>query len=189
MGRRRAFAHTELLDSVEKLLLEHGYDGFHLKLLSEHLPGARSTIYQYYKNREEIVAACMKRVMLRTLERAQVVDETEPMRAIRELLDIYVDNCKLHQIVGDAKKINPSQSVSTEKDLQFVEDAHNELKKQLSRVFLQAREEGHLRSDVPLPVLFGIFFQLIDTPNYLDIPKQQWTDFLYLVFMDGASHK
>ena len=79
MGRKQSFTETELLDTTKKLVLEHGYDGFHLKLLSQHLSGARSTIYQYYSNKEEIVAACMKRVIAKVLENCSAIDETDPM--------------------------------------------------------------------------------------------------------------
>ena len=63
MGRRHVFTRSELLDHAKRMLLEHGYEGFQLKSLSTRLPGARSTIYQYFANKEEIVAACMRRIM------------------------------------------------------------------------------------------------------------------------------
>ncbi|MGO4180974.1 TetR/AcrR family transcriptional regulator, partial [Paenibacillus sp. TAF43_2] len=106
MGRKQSFTETELLDTTKKLVLEHGYDGFHLKLLSQHLSGARSTIYQYYSNKEEIVAACMKRVIAKVLENCSAIDETDPMDALEQLLLIYVEESTLHQLLGDSSKIS-----------------------------------------------------------------------------------
>lgn len=89
MGRKQAFTKSELLDHTKKVLLEHGYDGFQLKLLSKNLVGARSTIYQYYANKEEIVAACMKRTMENVLQKASAIDETDCMNALQHLLEVY----------------------------------------------------------------------------------------------------
>ncbi|WP_256701538.1 hypothetical protein [Paenibacillus sp. P3E] len=44
MGRKQAFTKSELLDQTKQLLLQHGYEGFQLKLLSQNLVGARSYI-------------------------------------------------------------------------------------------------------------------------------------------------
>lgn len=186
MGRKQSFTETELLDTTKKLVLEHGYDGFHLKLLSQHLSGARSTIYQYYSNKEEIVAACMRRVMATVLQNALAIDETDPMDALEQLLLIYVEESSLHKLLGSSYKINTSNSAAAARDLEFIEEAHMTLKIQLSRLFERAQSEGVLRNDMPLPVLIGIFFNLIDTPNMLNIPTPAWGKLLFQMWMGGA---
>ena len=186
MGRKQAYTESELLDITKKLVLEHGYEGFNLQLLSRHLPGARSTIYQYYANKEEIVAACMKRLIATVIEKASAVDETNAMRALEELLGIYVEESKLHQLLGDAQKINPNQSAATSRDLDFVEQAHATLKVQLTRLFQKAQQEECLRDDIPLPVLIGAFFNLINTPNMMNVPPRQWSQLLFRMWTGGA---
>lgn len=123
MGRKQVFTKTELLDQTKKVLLEYGYDGFQLKLLSEHLSGARSTIYQYYSNKEEIVASCMKHVMEDILQQTTTVDEEDCMKALQNLLTIYLKEAGLHQLLGYAQKINKANSEVAAKDLEFVSDA------------------------------------------------------------------
>jgi len=123
MGRKQSYTEPELLDLTKKLVLEHGY---------EHLPGARSTIYQYYANKEEIVAACMKRVITSVIEKASEIDETDTMHALQELLGIYVEESKLHQLLGDAHKINTTNSAAASRDLEVVEQAHATLKRRHS---------------------------------------------------------
>lgn len=188
MGRKQSFTKTELLDMTKKLVLEHGYDGFHLKLLSQHLSGARSTIYQYYANKEEIVAACMKRVIADVLEQASAVDESDPMKALEELLLIYVQEAALHQLLGDANKINTSNSPAAARDLEFIEDAHQTLKIQLSRLFERAQQNKSLRQDIPLPVLIGVFFNLFNTPNMMNIPTADWGRLLFQTWIGGAKN-
>lgn len=186
MGRKQTFTETELLDMTKKLVLEHGYDGFHLKLLSQHLSGARSTIYQYYSNKEEIVAACMKRVTATVLEHTSAIDETDPMEALEQLLLIYVAESTLHQLLGDANKINTKNSAAAARDLEFIEEAHITLKNQLSRLFERAQQDKSLRRDIPLPVLIGVFFNLIDTPNMMNIPMPDWGKLLFQIWIGGA---
>lgn len=186
MGRKQSFTAAELLETTKRLVLEHGYDGFHLKLLSEHLPGARSTIYQYYANKEEIVAACMKHVIVNVLEQASAVDETDAMSALQQLLLIYVGESQLHQLLGDAYKINTANSSAAASDLEFVEEAHVTLKLQLTRLFERAQQDQRLRNDIPLPVLVGVFFNLINTPNMLNIPTSQWSELLFQMWIGGA---
>lgn len=185
MGRKQSFTETELLEATKRLILQHGYDGFHLKLLSQHLPGARSTIYQYYSNKEEIVAACMKRVISKVLKDAANIDETDTMAALRQLLSIYVEESKLHQLLGDAHKIK-TDHVNALDDLAFVDEAHTRLKDQLSGLFERAQNEGILRKDIPLPVLIGTFFNLINTPNMMNIPAHQWGSLLFETWIGGS---
>ncbi|CAI6084106.1 TetR/AcrR family transcriptional regulator [Cohnella sp. JJ-181] len=185
MGRKQSFTETELLDVTKRLILEHGYDGFHLKLLSQHLHGARSTIYQYYANKEEIVAACMKRVISDVLNKASLLDETDTMTALQHLLHIYLEESKLHQLLGDAHKIK-TDNVKALDDLEFVEQAHSSLKVQLSRLFERAQQEKKIRTDMPLPILVGTFFNLINTPNMMNIPPHQWSGFLFQLWIGGS---
>ncbi len=186
MGRKQAFTKSELLDHTKKVLLEHGYDGFQLKLLSKNLVGARSTIYQYYANKEEIVAACMKRTMENVLQRASAIDETDCMNALQHLLEVYMEEASFHQLLGYAPKINKANSEAAANDLEFIEQAHVTLKKQLERLFIRAQAEGHLNENLPLPAIIGVFFNLIDTPNMMNIPTPQWSKMLYQMWLGGA---
>ncbi|MGG4127176.1 MULTISPECIES: TetR/AcrR family transcriptional regulator [Paenibacillus] len=189
MGRKQAFTKSELLDQTKKVLLEYGYEGFQLKLLSKNLVGARSTIYQYFSNKEEIVAACMKRSMESVLQKALAIDETDCMIALQLLLDIYLEEASFHQLFGYAHKINKANSVAAANDLEFVEQAHVTLKNQLEQLFIRAQKEGHLNPSIPLPAIIGVFFTLIDTPNMMNIPIPQWSKLLYQIWLGGAGKR
>lgn len=187
MGRKKNFTESELLDMTKKLLLEHGYDGFHLKLLSEHLTGARSTIYQYYSNKEEIVAACMKRAIVQVLNKASSINEPNALDALKRLLQVYVEESEFHQLLGDANKINTATSAAAAQDLEYIAQAHETLKSQLMQLFQRALHEGHIREDIPIPALIGVFFNLVDAPNMLNMPLSQWSELLFEIWMKGAS--
>ncbi|MBL0386914.1 TetR/AcrR family transcriptional regulator [Tumebacillus sp. ITR2] len=186
MGRKKAYTESELLDMTKKLLLEHGYEGFHVKLLSQHLIGARSTIYQYYANKEEIVAACMKRVIIKVIEKASAVDESNPMVALQQLLQVYVEESEFHQLLGDANKINAGVSVAVAQDLEYIEQSHEILKVQLMRLFGRSLQEGHLREDIPIPALISVFFNLVNAPNMMKLPLSKWSGLLFDMWLNGA---
>lgn len=189
MGRKKAFTESELLDTVERLLLTHGYEGLNLKMLSEHLHGARSTIYQYYSNREEIVVASMKRVMERILNQTNSVDETDEIQALRCLLGIYLSEANLHTIFTSMNKIDiTNQTDRVSSDILFVEDAHSHLKEQITRLLIKAQNNQQIRSDIPIPVLTIVFFQLITTPNMLEMSHNKWSEILFQLWFDGAKN-
>jgi len=140
MARQRAFSRTELLDATENLLLERGYDGFHLKALSETLQGARSTIYEYFSNKDEIVAACMRRTMERMIESCKALDHLTPIDALKKMLFIFVERAHFHQLMQAAPKVDQTASENAKKDLRFVDDGHGKLKTNLMSHFEKARE-------------------------------------------------
>jgi AcrR family transcriptional regulator len=189
MGRRQVFTRSELLDHAKRMLLEQGYEGFQLKSLSTRLPGARSTIYQYFANKEEIIAACMRRVMEDVLQQAQAVDETDCMEALKQLLKIYLREAGFHQLIGYAHKINKSNSPATAEDLEFVEQAHFTLLRQIERLLVRARKEGRISPDIPLPAVTGVFINLINTPNLLNIPLPEWSEMLFRLWLEGAGNR
>jgi AcrR family transcriptional regulator len=186
MGRRHVFTRSELLDHAKRLLLEHGYEGFQLKSLSTRLPGARSTIYQYFANKEEIVAACMRRVMEGVLRQAEAVDETDSMEALGQLLKIYLREAGFHQLMSYAHKIDKANSPATAEDLEYVDRAHLTLIRQIERLLVRAREEGRLDPDIPIPAAAGVFINLINTPNWMNIPLPQWSELLFKLWREGA---
>lgn len=184
-GKKQSFTETELLDTTKKLVLEYGYDGFHLKLLSQHLSGARSTIYQYYSNKEEIVAACMKRVMATVLANASAIDEADSMDALEQLLLVYVEESALHQLLGNAAKINTANSSAAARILNLLRK-HIRLLKYNCHVCLNAHNRKKPETGYPTSCTYWCFFNLIDTPNMLNIPVPAWGKLLFQMWIGGA---
>jgi hypothetical protein len=128
----------------------------------------------------------MRRVMEGVLEQAQAVDETDCMEALRQLLMIYLREAGFHQLLAHAHKIDRSSSAAASADLDFVEQAHLTLKNQIERLLVRARDEGHLNPDIPLPAVAGVFFNLINTPNLMNIPLPEWSRMLFQLWLEGA---
>lgn len=186
MARQRAFTNSELLDATEQLIMERGYDGFHLKALAQLLKGARSTIYEYYANKEEIVAACMRRCMEQTLSACEGLDQYDSVEAIRRMMTIFMERASFHQLMQAAPKVDQTVSERAKADLLALEEGHAVLKEKLLQLFARALEEGHLRPDIPLPVITAVFFHAIETPNWLNLPADKWTDLLFKLWWNGG---
>lgn len=181
------YTQVQLLEVTEKLLLEYGYEGFHLKRLSEHLDGARSTIYLYYSNKEEIVSACMKNVMTGILQQIEALDEEQlPLVALKEILGIFLTKSQIHLLLKDAPKINAEQNEHVKNNMNFVMDSHQKIKEKLMHLFLEAQKNGEIRADVPLPILIGVFFSLIDVPRMEYFTKDEYNNYLFSTWFEGA---
>ncbi|MEX2415752.1 MAG: TetR/AcrR family transcriptional regulator [Paenibacillaceae bacterium] len=188
MARQRAFTKDELLDATERLLVERGYDGFHLKGLSEMLSGARSTIYEYYSNKDEIVAACMRRSMANILAACEGLENLESVTAIKKLLAIFLERANFHRLMQAAPKVDQAVSDKVKLDLIYIDKGHEELKTQLMSLFERARTEGNLKNNIPLPVIVAVFFHAIDTPNWLQLPPEQWAEQLFALWWNGGGN-
>ncbi|WP_256756979.1 TetR/AcrR family transcriptional regulator [Cohnella sp. WQ 127256] len=189
MARQRAFTKTELLDATEELLLERGYDGFHLKALSEKLNGARSTIYEYFSNKDEIVAACMRRTMEQMLAACTAIENLPPMLALKKTLVIFLEQAHFHKLMLAAPKVDQTASEKAKVDLLYLDQGHMELKAQLMALFEKAKQEGLIRADIPLPVIVAVFFHAIETPNWLELPAEQWAEMLFKLWLDGGNRE
>ena len=55
MARQKKMDEAAMLRETEKLLLERGYEGFSFKALSANLDIARSTIYEYYSHKDDLI--------------------------------------------------------------------------------------------------------------------------------------
>lgn len=188
MVRKKTFTHEQLLEKTEELLIEYGYEHFHLKLLSTHLDGARSTIYSYYKSKEEIVSACMRAIMQRVLDRTAQIEQENIVEGLRQLLYTYLQEADLHKILKDIKKIESNHSPSIIENKRFLEEGHHKLMEQLLNLFVRAQKEGLLRQDIP-PVIMAVTFNaLIDVPNPMRMELDLWSEILFDIWLNGAKH-
>lgn len=189
MSRQRAFTQEELLDATESLLLERGYNGFHLKALSDKLPGARSTLYEYYANKEEIIAACMRRSMEQMMEAFNKIDDAEPKAAMRAMLRLFLEISSFHALMKSVSKVDISVSERAREDIGYVESGHDRMKDRLFGLFERAQQDGTIRSDIPHTIMVSVFFHLIDTPNWLELPLEERFEYLFRLWWTGADGK
>lgn len=190
MARQRITNRQELMKAAETLLLEKGYKGFHFKGLSEYLQIARSTIYEYYRNKDELIADYMKSLMEEIIGRCDKLNQIEhPLEKLKEMLVIFFDYSYIHQILQIRPFIEESPSDSIVKNLQILDRYHNELFSLIISFIEDAKNAHILRNDIPTIVIASILFSAIEIPNMTGQPQDLWADMLFNILLEGMEHR
>ncbi len=115
---RRKLREEELLAATEELFLEKGYEGFHFKALSEKLNVGRSTLYEYYPNKEELICSYMLKVMEQIFDECNGLSSNTPLQELRELLYVFMKYSQIHKIIQIIPIMNRDVSPAVERAIQ-----------------------------------------------------------------------
>ena len=91
--RHRASLRREILEAASRLFVEEGYEGLTMRRLAERIEYSPTTIYLYYKDKDELLQAVCEEAfsqLVGKLERLQKASST-PLGYLREALRTYVD--------------------------------------------------------------------------------------------------
>ncbi len=184
---RKKLGHQELMKETEALLLEKGYDGFHFKELAEQLNIGRSTIYEYYANKEELVTAymldVMERVMAEIGDNASIEDPLEQMKAH---LQTFMKFSQVHHIIQIIPLINPAASPRVKLALRKLQDDHKILYQSMLRLIERGKMNGQVRNDFPSQVIASMFFIAIQlTPESPETDDTAWGDMIFKLIHEG----
>ncbi len=85
-----------LLVAADRLLVEHGYDGMNMNMLSKEAGYSKATVYVYFKSKDEIVSLLsLERLELLEKECALIAkndfERDEKLAEIKKLLDEFVN--------------------------------------------------------------------------------------------------
>jgi AcrR family transcriptional regulator len=185
MSRKRRVDPVELLKQTEKLLMEVGYPSFHFRLLAERLGVARSTIYEYYSNKEELVTDYMKEVMRQINEECSEIDpHLSPINKITAILRIFLNHSQMHQIIQYTPLIASNATPQVRADLMDLAREHNHLYQWLFDLINQAKQQGEIHQDVPTNMLAQMIFYSIFIPNHEQLPIEQFANQLEKIIFD-----
>ncbi|WP_066172834.1 TetR/AcrR family transcriptional regulator [Bacillus marinisedimentorum] len=184
---RKKLEHQELMKVTEALLLEKGYDGFHFKALAEQLNIGRSTIYEYYANKEELVTAYMLDVMQKVMaeigENASIDDPLEQMKAH---LQTFMKYSQVHHIIQMIPLVNPAASPRVKLALKKLSDDHKVLYRSMIHLIERGKMNGQIRTDYPSPVIASMFFIAIQlTPDTQETDYAAWGDMIFNLIYEG----
>ncbi|WP_052343849.1 TetR/AcrR family transcriptional regulator [Bacillus massiliigorillae] len=164
MARKKRIEHHELMAETEKLLLEKGYNAFHFRLLSERLGVGRSTIYEYYANKDELIIAYIHIFAFERVEDCKKIMKISDIKEkIREFLRIFLKYSHVQQVITmltqmeeqskDAERVKPVRELSRQIYLYSLE------------IIKEAKQTGLLRKEVDNTFISYIMFNLIQIPN------------------------
>lgn len=162
MVRSRKVEKRELMAATEELLLEKGYRGFHFKELAEKLGVGRSTIYEYYRGKDELVTAYMLDVMERIEKECQSLHMlTNAKEKIRGLLVLFMKYSQLHRITQILPMIDREGSQTVQQSIEKLFVEHDRLFQFIQSVIHEGKEKGEVRKDVADEMLAQILFNAI----------------------------
>jgi len=178
----------ELMAVTENMLLEKGYEAFHFKALAEELNIGRSTLYEYFSSKEELVTEYMTNIMDKIfLECKGTLTLPDPLGQLREMLNIFLKYSKLHQILQILPLIDRNSSPRVEKSLRKLDDQHNQMFQWIMDSIHAAQDKGQIRADLHPSVVAGLFFNAIQIPNRLHLEQDAWNRMMFDAIYHGLA--
>lgn len=186
MGRKRVIEMQELMKATEELLLEHGYHAFHFKMLADRLDVARTTIYEYYPNKEELITGYMLNLMDRISSACNALPREETsLEKLKGILRIFVKYGQIHKIIMIIPQVNGDASQKTRDSLMQLAQQHHDLLSKLLLWIREGKKEKLIREEVPEAIIAGLFFNIIQIPNHGGIPSEEYIDQLFDMLCHG----
>ncbi|MFC4711753.1 TetR/AcrR family transcriptional regulator [Planococcus dechangensis] len=190
MGRKRKINKLELFQSTEKLLLIYGYDQFHFKILAKELNVARSTVYDYFANKEELVTEYMCDLMGRVnLELIKLKPIQSPLDRLKRMLKVFFTFSHIHNVLQIAHVINRGTSEKVEQNMQKLDNYHHEFFGMIISWIQEGQEKGELRPEISSSIIAGLFFTSIQIPNMENLKPDEWREAIFQAICEGIIQK
>ncbi|WP_017379262.1 TetR/AcrR family transcriptional regulator [Paenisporosarcina sp. TG-14] len=187
MARQKKMDEAEMLKETEKLLLERGYEGFSFKALSANLDIARSTIYEYYSHKDDLITDYMfilvKKVMA---EMEKIKSETTGLDTMKEWLKLFMRYDQVHYMISMRSQLDQSESEIARNRLKQMDGLHGKMFFMLSNQVKKAKELGEVRDDLPNALVASFFFHSILSRPANDENIEGWADKLNDIIENGV---
>ncbi|QKS70116.1 TetR/AcrR family transcriptional regulator [Paenalkalicoccus suaedae] len=182
MARHKTIDQLQIFTATEELILESGYAGFHFKSLSEKLGVARSTIYNYYTNKEELVTDFMLHMLQQVVTKMDTVHEHE--EPIRAMMGLWAKYANMHQMLQIMPYIDRKASPKVEQNAKRMFIMLEELRNKIEGVVKEEQRKGNIRQDVQLGTLVSIIMSTVQVP-VANRSEDEWTNDVFNVLMQG----
>lgn len=176
-----------LFSATESLLIEQGYHGFHFKALSERLKIGRSTLYEYYTSKEELVTDYFVHMLEAISEEVDAISEADPVTELKELLNILLRYSQLHQIVVVIPIIDSNHSPKVETSLTNLRKDFELLYEKMRTIIEAGKKEKQFRHDLKTEVIISMVLNVIQVPNRLEISEEVWREAVVGILFHGIS--
>jgi AcrR family transcriptional regulator len=87
----------EIVEAAASLFLERGYQGTSMSLVSQRLGGSKTTLYGYFKSKEELLLAVLEDDIARSTEQVYAAEETDDLREYLRRLGLRYLKARLRQ--------------------------------------------------------------------------------------------
>lgn len=189
MARERKFSLDELFEQTKQLLLEHGYDGFTFGLLAGRLGVARSAIYKYFENKEELITAYMVNEMEQVFNKLTRIHAYPTFEEqFRFLLDLILYYDDLHEMISIGKRISETHPKVKENKRRLAQ-FHERMYEELHSLIQRGKKEGKMKPHLPNEVILGYIFQSVAVPHFPGISLTEWAESIREIIMYGVMNQ
>jgi AcrR family transcriptional regulator len=173
------------MKATEKLLLEQGYGGFNFSALSILLDIGRSTLYEYYDSKDDLIVAYMNELMISyTDELAEIVLEENAKLQLLQLIELMIKYAHIHSILKMIPLLKSNSPVVEEMKLNFITD-HIHIIREIEIVIDHGKQENVIREEIPTNVLVNLLFNTINKPVSLKIDNKAWAKWIWEIIYTG----
>ncbi|GGF09900.1 hypothetical protein GCM10010954_05480 [Halobacillus andaensis] len=188
MGRKKSLTKEELFQATGQVIRSDGIHGVHFKKLSEILGVGRSTLYEYYRNKEELLIAYLREIMDEMNQRIEnIPSEIQPNEKLRSLLFILLDHAQIHQVERMIRDIQTSEEELASYYQSQLAEEHRKTYSVLVRWINDAKASGIWSAKVDTEMIADIIFHAILFPHKHKVGHQEMADQLMLLIEHGAA--
>lgn len=187
MARRKKMDEAAMLRETEKLLLERGYEGFSFKALSANLDIARSTIYEYYGHKDDLITDYMFILVSKVMNEMEIIaSETTGLETMKEWLKMFMQYDQVHYMIGMRGQLDQSESDIARNHLKQMDGLHGKMFFMLTNQVKKAKDLGEVRADLPNELVASFFFHSILSRPANDENIDGWANMLNDIIENGV---
>lgn len=183
---RKKLHMPELMKKTEKLLLEQGYGGFNFSALSTLLGIGRSTLYEYYDSKDDLIVAYMNELMVNyTDELATIVTlENDAKLQLLQLIELMIKYAHIHSILKIIPLLKSNSYAVVKMKQNFVAD-HIHIIKDIESIVDNGKQKNVIREEIPTNVLVNLLFNTINKPFSLKMDNKTWAKWIWEIIYTG----
>ncbi|MCP3030761.1 TetR/AcrR family transcriptional regulator [Halobacillus sp. A1] len=191
MGRKKALTKEELFQTTGQLIRTDGIHGVHFKKLSEKLEVGRSTLYEYYRNKDQLLIAYLREIMNEMNGRIESIPHhLKANEKLRKFLFILLDHAQIHQVERMIRDIQTSDQELAAYYMEQLAEEHQKAYQIMIDWIEEAKREGIWSAEVDTGIIADIIFHAILFPHKNKVGNEQMADqILNLIEHGVAAHK
>ncbi|MCA0968966.1 TetR/AcrR family transcriptional regulator [Halobacillus litoralis] len=190
MGRKKVLTKEDVFTVTGEVLREEGLHGVHFKNISNRLDVGRSTLYEYFSNKDELLLAYMKQLMKEMNDKVDDIEEDlPPNRKLYRLLLVLLEHAQLHQI---DRMIRDLQSSDKHAAMFYRDELHIDLMKTydlMQKWIEEAKQTGIWKTTIDSSLIGDLIFHSILFPNRERLGVEQMADQLFEMIEYGMEDR
>lgn len=184
MTRKKVYQ-RDLMRATEELLLEQGYGGFNFTVLSTMLGVGRSTLYEYYASKDDLIVAYMNELMVNyTGELATIVSVEDAKSQLFQLIELMVKYAHIHGILKIIPLLQSESAVVVGMKKNFISE-HIQIIKKIQTIIDYGKQEQVIRGEIPTDIIVNLLFNTINKPTSLKMDNKSWAKWIWEIIYTG----